>query len=946
MGKSIDFSPAGLWTDPNPVADAPRGAMLVAKNVVMRRKGLVEPRKGFPVSTTASATKAGNGEDTQKLFEGGGELYAYLKYEAGGTFHLNRVTGAGAPVEVSASLPAANIGRQLPATLPSGSDVIFTGLNNIQVISGDTVRRAGIARPGTAAAEENTSGTGFLSPDSSLAYRIVLVRKRNGRTERSAPSERFLYRYDPGGGGLPDVNVNVRLQASILNVFEDGDTIEVYRTRTATPFTSDPGDEMFLVTSREFANVAAFTGSGSLMADNVPDSGLGAALYTNASQEGILAANNVPPYAVDVERYGGAVWYANSREAHCWAGLLTEYHPHDESITAPVHPAAPAAEDGFHQRKTTVGDGLAGNNKLYNLTPAEVAGIRVGMVMVTATGGASGASSTHLYVTGFEDNGGAGYNVLLTGEPSGAPFSNVEYVFSDCVKIDGTPYYPFRVTGGTLDSYDLETATALLMQSFETGGFDVTAASLSPGQLFVCRSTYEDDDMSIEVTAPAITHGMAALTDTTELASHPARMYFSKYHQPEAVPGTNFLDVGDRTKGIVRAISTRDALWVFKEDGLYRVGGEVNQFGAGGSWRVDLIDPELRLLAPDSPAVVGSAVFAWTNYGVVRLSGISTIRRISDDRIGNRLREQQSYLLGSATRPLSFGVPNNKDNEYILGFPEDGGSRTSTLFVYNEKTDTWVEWEIQTPHMVARENGILTYSEQAYTGGVYDEQQTFTVADYHERGYSITVLTSATDADGTSHRVTLSAGSGWSPAVGDCIRQNTLNVTTGSFHVTQVISATEVLVNLPGLPTGARTVATAIPCQVEWTHRFASDPASESLWQDGVFWFKKAEGLHAVQANTHSDVSASVFNDPRWLTPEVPDAGKEARDEDVRFFVPRAHARAHCLFVGATIESAFASWELGGLRLSYEGASRRVRREYGASHSGTGDGYSGGFDVP
>src|ERR1019366_3624946 len=45
--------------------------------------------------------------------------------------------------------------------------------------------------------------------------------------------------------------------------------------------------------------------------DNTPDSLRGAALYTNATQQGILQSNTVPPYALDIAPFQTCMFYAN-----------------------------------------------------------------------------------------------------------------------------------------------------------------------------------------------------------------------------------------------------------------------------------------------------------------------------------------------------------------------------------------------------------------------------------------------------------------------------------------------------------------------------------------------------------------------------------------------------------------------------------------------------------
>jgi len=89
------------------------------------------------------------------------------------------------------------------------------------------------------------------------------------------------------------------------------DFYQVYRTRLSIGSDVDPGDEEFLAfegnpTSGEIAaKLVSFI-------DVTPESFLGAALYTNANQEGILQQNDPPPLATDMTVYKNIMFYSNT----------------------------------------------------------------------------------------------------------------------------------------------------------------------------------------------------------------------------------------------------------------------------------------------------------------------------------------------------------------------------------------------------------------------------------------------------------------------------------------------------------------------------------------------------------------------------------------------------------------------------------------------------------
>ncbi len=103
---------------------------------------------------------------------------------------------------------------------------------------------------------------------------------------------------------------------------------------------------------------------------------------------------------------------------------------------------------------------------------------------------------------------------------------------------------------------------------------------------------------------------------------------WSNEGQPEHWPSPNEGFIG---KGAVIAVeSTRDAVWVFCSDGLYRISG------AGGVWRVDPMDLTLVLASPRASCVLKEAVYAYTNQGFVRITDVG-IDYLSDDVIDDLL---------------------------------------------------------------------------------------------------------------------------------------------------------------------------------------------------------------------------------------------------------------------------------------------------------------------
>jgi len=106
------------------------------------------------------------------------------------------------------------------------------------------------------------------------------------------------------------------------------------------------------------------------------------------------------------------------------------------------------------------------------------------------------------------------------------------------------------------------------------------------------------------------------------------RLRVSELDQPWAVPPGegNELLVSNGT--IHRIIPTTDALYVFTDEGLYRVTGDFP------NWFVDQLDPTLILASRNSVGVLRDNIWAYTGRGLVRISG-AAVEQISKGLVGD-----------------------------------------------------------------------------------------------------------------------------------------------------------------------------------------------------------------------------------------------------------------------------------------------------------------------
>lgn len=212
------------------------------------------------------------------------------------------------------------------------------------------------------------------------------------------------------------------------------------------------------------------------------------------------------------------------------------------------------------------------------------------------------------------------------------------------------------------------------------------------------------------------------------------RIYFSKYQQPEAVPIVNYFDVGAEDKAILRIYPLRDSLFVYKEDGVYRVSGEVSPF------QIQLFDSSTVLIADDSLGVVDNQIYGWTLKGIVSISE-STPQIISRD-IDNIILK-----IGSNSYPnfrtATWGVGYESDNSYtVYSLQQSNEVRASIAYRYNTLTGSWTTIIKQATCGVINSNDDKFYIGAGDVNSIEKERKNFNRTDYANREYPLTLSTS------------------------------------------------------------------------------------------------------------------------------------------------------------------------------------------------------------
>ncbi len=206
------------------------------------------------------------------------------------------------------------------------------------------------------------------------------------------------------------------------------------------------------------------------------------------------------------------------------------------------------------------------------------------------------------------------------------------------------------------------------------------------------------------------------------------RVYYSKFLQPDAVPISNFFDVGAQDKAILRIVPLRDSLFVFKEDGLYRISGESAPF------QLELFDNSFITLAPDSVSVANNVIYAWTTQGIQSLSeGGSTIISRKIDNIVLKL--QSSNYVNFKT--VTWGVGYESDNSYVVFTVKNEEDTSAQIgYRYSTLTDSWTNYTIVPVAGVVNPADDKLYLAAGDVPYIEQERKTFSRLDYADREFT------------------------------------------------------------------------------------------------------------------------------------------------------------------------------------------------------------------
>jgi hypothetical protein len=396
--------------------------------------------------------------------------------------------------------------------------------------------------------------------------------------------------------------------------------------------------------------------------------------------------------------------------------------------------------------------------------------------------------------------------------------------------------------------------------------------------------------------------------------SSPNGLAWSKPNQPESVPLPNKKGVGSKDAAGLRLVPLKDALYVFKADGIYKVTGYYPYF------EIELLDSSAKLVGADTPAILNNQIFCLTDQGVTIVSdGVKIISRpIEQDLL--RLFDADLSLVEST----SWGVGYETERKYYLFMVDSAGDTHPTqAWVFNVFTNAW------TRHLLSATTGVV-YEKRLYLGDASSQyflrdRRSSTYLDYADFGFSTSITAAAslvvTLADGTDNI-----------SVGDVLYQSA-TVFSLITAVDPLVSQVTVQTN-PGFTVAAVDVLKAIATEIKWAPITLGNPAITKHFHTAIPLFK-ADFSGTGYLTFSSDLSPYDESVPlegrgiaSWgLFPwgERPWGGASSR-RPIPQWIPREKQRCSQLIVSFEHAYGFSPWELQGLSVFGEPGSEKISR--------------------
>lgn len=913
MSNPVVLPVGGLQTDPSPHYDAQAGALRVADDVLCDRDGLARPRCGMAFV----ASKSSSQRPRSMTSYGSGVIVN--SWDGSSTWALENTSSSITGTDVE----PINYRHSFMQFAEARRNLYYCskgGVHKITDATDTSGANAGMHDAPNPNLATSASGTLAALPNNmATAYRICFVKRdANDVVVRSPPSP--WQRIGNASGGTLNISVVITLPTYAAA----GDQIEVYRTNAVTGSSGVPSDQMYL--SSRYAITSGDVTAGTVtILDTVADANLAQELYSNSTREGSEKINSRPPASRALAWWSDCMWFGGT------------IGPWTSSVDIKADAGTPASDGApgwgrfeYGGASATSGSptitGLGSTNSVVvgqlatdNAAPGTTAGtIPVGAFVISKTGTTvtldQNATATAVFNLSLHDRikigsenyyagtststSGGSYPTFLVGN---ADAVNLAVQISRAISINSSTYYALAYADPT-------TAGSLY------GGTDPSAGTLIIRQIALYGSA---PTVNVYTTSSSYSSQLtAAGAIVVARDDRPNRLHYSKPFEPEHVPeGVNWIEMGSESEPILALVPLRAALLVFKSDGAYRISGSAPDF-----WRVDLLDPDLRVLRGECATSFLGEAAVWARSGVF-LVNEGGPRSVSANKIDATLAVAARAVIADSTTTGAFVVGWSHGRVLLVGTPSDQAQVSTTYsYAFSSATGQWSRWTFAAycgAHRRSNETFLLARA------GAYWEIRGAAVADVvigMDRSYTISAWTYT--AGSTTVTVSDAQRGDWVPKAGDWVvagigglpyyRRVTAAVDTGTSYDLTIDSA---------FPAGAQSdlaAAEGIISKLQWQAATQGKP-SRTKHCNGIHVLMDWMGYSGTVGGSTARLLVGGFTDvTTTLASETVTETRAAKSVDLFMRPTRSLARHAHFFPYIETCDIGLDWKCAGVTLDID----------------------------
>ena len=697
---------------------------------------------GIPQATGGTVALSSNGVHATGTVTLSGETGAVTVVVGGtsvGPVPFNTSDAQTATDTITALNGNATVAALVTASSGGSAIILLTAVQGGTVGNSITLsssRTFGSAVASGATLAGGSDGSGWLPVDAQTAYRFVWgFRNVNDRIILGAPSGRL-----PLTNPSTETTDTVVLTVPIPSWVTAENFLQVYRSDTSAQADIPASDDMGLV-YEAYPTAPELTAGVLTFTDITPDELKGAPLYSSPNL-GIPGSEKFqPPVCTDLTEYKERMWCARTTQRQRL--YLTLLSADSSSGGMQTGDGLNISTTGFTENYFSGATESGVQFQLFSNGTASqnVANTAQSIVRVI---NANSSFARAFYISGEFDNPG---QIVIEAANLGADPITATATFHGAYWAPALPTlkaaFPVsrsaNVTTATFgDVGELQVGQQLAVAATDPGdvtNFPTTTITIATIDTGTNEVTYADPGPNASA-SDTITYTTVTPEVRSDPTEAPGGVSFSEYAEPDAVPLGNYLTVGSPNFDVLRIIPLGDTLFIFKEEGVFILTGDTPE-----TFSTRAYPTAARLVAPDSVVVLGNAIYALTDQGVMVFSesGASLISRPIEGTLNAFYAS--SAALKSTTASVAFGVAYETEREYHLFLPANASSTFATqAFVYNYATRAWTRWVKNAYAGYVLPSDGLEYLGRSDSNVLLQERKARTVADYEdETGEAITM---------------------------------------------------------------------------------------------------------------------------------------------------------------------------------------------------------------